>query len=324
MFRPLVSIGLPVYNGEAYLEQALSSWCEQSFSDYELLISDNASTDRTEELCRTFAETDDRIVYHRNDRNVGAAANFNSVFHRARGEYFKWAAHDDYVAPTFLEQCLEAFVSHPAAVIAYAPPVLVDEAGQRLPYRPDRRAYVDRHGKAWHVHSGTEDELASPDPIERFRAIMEIHSIYCFELLGLIRRHALDGSSLIASYYGSDRALLAELSLKGPFVTPSGSELLFRRCHPAQPTHSLTPDEQWLWIRGEMKATSVPPQWHLFADYLRLARDAALPLPMRLQLASTVLQRAVRPEKLRRLIVPGEDNYFGIGRRVHPAASTPH
>lgn len=99
--RPKVSVGLPVYNGEKYLPQAIKSLLAQTFAEFELIICDNASTDRTQEISRTFTKRDQRIRYHRNPNNLGAAANFNLSFRLSSGEYFKWAA-DDLCAPEFL------------------------------------------------------------------------------------------------------------------------------------------------------------------------------------------------------------------------------
>ena len=93
---PKVTIGLPVYNGEQFLAQSIETLLGQTFTDFELVISDNASTDRTEEICRKFAEADARILYSRNDRNVGGMNNANLTVDRARGEYYRLAAHDDY------------------------------------------------------------------------------------------------------------------------------------------------------------------------------------------------------------------------------------
>ena len=88
--RSRVSIGLPVYNGEKYLEQALISILSQTYTDFELIISDNASTDRTQAICREYAAKDPRIRYYCNEENLGAAPNHNRVFELASGEYFKW------------------------------------------------------------------------------------------------------------------------------------------------------------------------------------------------------------------------------------------
>src|SRR2546425_9420098 len=92
---PQVSVGLPVYNGERYLAEALDSLLTQSYEDFELIICDNASTDRTGEIARSYAAKDKRVRYARNDKNLGAGGNFRRGFALASGEYFRWAASDD-------------------------------------------------------------------------------------------------------------------------------------------------------------------------------------------------------------------------------------
>ena len=99
---PRVSIGLPVLNGEKYVAEALDAILAQSFLDFELIISDNASTDATPDICADYARRDARIRLHRHPSNLGAAPNFNFVFQRSRGEYFKWAAHDDQISSDFI------------------------------------------------------------------------------------------------------------------------------------------------------------------------------------------------------------------------------
>ena len=117
MTTPAVSIGLPVYNGEAFLARALDSLLAQTFADFEIVVSDNASTDATAEICAAYAERDPRIRYHRHARNGGAAANYNFTVEMARGAYFKWMAHDDLVAPGFLQTCMDAFARAPESVV---------------------------------------------------------------------------------------------------------------------------------------------------------------------------------------------------------------
>ena len=99
---PRICLGLPVYNGERYLRQAIDSMLAQTFRDFELIISDNASTDRTREICLEYQKRDPRVRYFRNESNIGPAANFNLVFQRAHAEYFKWVAADDVCEPDFL------------------------------------------------------------------------------------------------------------------------------------------------------------------------------------------------------------------------------
>lgn len=100
---PTVSIGMPVYNGETFIKEALDSLLSQTFADFELIISDNGSTDKTETICREYALQDQRIRYIRQPENRGAIANFQCVLDEAAGEYFMWAAYDDLRHHYFLE-----------------------------------------------------------------------------------------------------------------------------------------------------------------------------------------------------------------------------
>ena len=103
-----LSIGLPIYNGEEFLKEAIESLINQTFEDFEIVISDNASTDQTQQICRYYADLDPRIRYYRCKQNLGAAWNYNRVFELSYGEYFKWAAHDDFCGPAFFERCVDA------------------------------------------------------------------------------------------------------------------------------------------------------------------------------------------------------------------------
>ena len=101
---PRVSIGLPVYNGERYLAQALDSILAQDFVDFEIIISDNASSDSTQEICERYERLDRRITYSRLPENLGAAYNYNRLVGMSNGELFKWASHDDRIQPAFLSR----------------------------------------------------------------------------------------------------------------------------------------------------------------------------------------------------------------------------
>ena len=141
---PKVSIGLAVYNGERYLRQAIESILGQTYTDFELIISDNASTDSTQQICLEYAAEDGRISYHRNATNIGGANNENLTFRKAKAPYFRWAAHDDYVAPQLLERCVAILDTHPDVVLAY--PI---HGGSR------RRRSGDKHQEAQQGHDNT-------------------------------------------------------------------------------------------------------------------------------------------------------------------------
>ena len=199
---PLVSIGLPVYNGAAFIGEAIESLLAQSFTDFEIIVTDNASTDQTPEVVADYMRRDARIRYIAHPVNIGAAANFNSAFAESRGRFFKWAAHDDYVTATFLERCVEVLEAQPDTVLVYTNAMDVDSDGHEL--GPLYDSQTDLWGDA-------------EDPVRRFhRFMLENHS--CIAIFGLIRRDVLAGTPLIDRYVGSDRVLLAELALHGKLI----------------------------------------------------------------------------------------------------------
>ena len=140
--RPLVSIGMPVYNGERFIRQAVESILAQDYKDFELIISDNASTDGTGGICQGDADRDARVRYVHNDVNIGACLNHKRVFEMGRGDYFKWAAHDDECLPTFLARCMETFEEAPRSVVlVYPQSLLIDGEGRPM-------------GEYWDVYRG--------------------------------------------------------------------------------------------------------------------------------------------------------------------------
>src|SRR5579884_1902962 len=218
---PTVSIAMPVYNGARHLAQTLDSILAQTYRDFELVISDNASTDETPAIVARYAAADPRIRAVRQETNLGASRNFRIVTELCRGRYIKHAAHDDTLAPTYLERCVAALEADPAAVLAYPLSVHVDENGRRLPIGP---------GQGYRISL----RLSSPKPHERWR---EYHS-NCHEhtgadpVFGLIRAEAMFRTKIVGPYIGSDLLLLAELSLLGSFVEIP-EELFFYRLHAA-------------------------------------------------------------------------------------------
>lgn len=214
--QPRMSVTLPVFNGERYIAQAIRSILDQTYGDLELIISDNASTDATEEICRSFEAQDRRIRYVRQPRNIGASPNFNICFELASGEYFKWAAHDDYVEPEYLAKCIAALDANPDAVLCQSLVRLIDSQ--------DRVIEINRP---------IEPAAASRRASERFAA--RIRNPRCLEIWGVIRRTALLESVLIGSYVGMDRALLLELALRGRFVLID-QPLFTNRDHPERAT----------------------------------------------------------------------------------------
>jgi glycosyltransferase involved in cell wall biosynthesis len=268
---PRVSIGLPVYNGEAYLASTIESILEQSFRDFELIISDNASTDGTEEICRTIAERDPRVAYYRNDENVGAANNFNLTLARAEGEYFKWAAHDDRIAPDFLARCVEALDGDPSAVLAYSGIQVIDSTGAvRADYR-DRLPNV-----------------ISPSAHRRFADLILIDH-RCYEVFGLIRTEVLRQTPAIGSYIASDRVLLAELGLRGRFREVP-EPLFFSRDHSERSLRAMPFHFRAAWFDPANRGRRVLPHWRFFREYFGCLRRVNLPVAERLRCYLVVLR----------------------------------
>lgn len=223
---PRATIGMPVYNGERFVKEAIDSILAQTFEDFELIISDNASTDRTEEICRTYAAQDKRIQYHRQKQNRGASWNFNHVVGLARGEYFKWASYDDVCAPTFLARCVEVLEDDRTVVVCHS-----------------KTVFTKANGEKWWTGRSLA-KLDSLEPHIRFQAI--ISDFWCLEVFGLMRKDVLKTTSLIAPYYGSDRLLLLQLSLRGR-LKEIPEVLFFRRCHGEQSSR-LSQQERKTWI----------------------------------------------------------------------------
>jgi len=114
-----VSIGMPVWNGEDFIKLALDSLLAQDFKDFEIIISDNASTDNTEEICEKYIKKDERIKYIRQCENIGLDRNFNFVLDKAKGEYFMWAAHDDLWEPTYISEMVKVLDNNKSVVLAF-------------------------------------------------------------------------------------------------------------------------------------------------------------------------------------------------------------
>lgn len=212
MRPPRVSIGMPVYNGANFIRRSVKSLLSQDCEDFELIISDNASTDETESICRELAVGDARIRYFRNEANVGAARNYNRVFQAAEGKYFKWAAHDDECHRAMLGRCVEFLDASPDSVtMVYPLAELIDEEGKTLVAGLDR--------------------IESKDPMPHRRLARLLWSLnYCDPVFGLIKTEVLRKTQLIGPFFGADYVLLGELAMLGEIRELD--EILFRlRAH---------------------------------------------------------------------------------------------
>ncbi len=259
-----IAIGLPVYNGERYLALALESLLAQTFGDFELLISDNGSTDATPEIARSFAARDSRIKYHREDTNRGAAWNFNYVFQQTTGVYFKWAACDDVYAPDFLRQCKEALDRDKAAVLAFSETEFIDESGRIAAHKPQTTSF------------------SSSRVSERFRAAA-VADHACFDIFGLIRRNVLARTPGLGAFASSDRVLLTELVLHGHFVELP-DRLFLRRDHDATSTRQYRDVYcRSAWFDPTRAGQVTFPSWRVLAEYRAAIRRAPMKFADRLR-----------------------------------------
>jgi glycosyltransferase involved in cell wall biosynthesis len=210
---PLLSIALPVYNGERYLAESLDALLAQTFTDFALIISDNASTDGTAEICQRYAAADPRIRYVRQPVNIGAAPNHNVTLDLARAPYFKWASDDDLYEPTLIARCLEVLQAEPDVVLAHAFEAFIDENGVLID-KVDYRLVTD-----------------DPDPAVRFRSLL--CTFGGDDFYGVMRTDLLRQVAQLNSYHNADRTFMAEIVLQGRFVQVP--ELLYyRRDHPGR------------------------------------------------------------------------------------------
>jgi glycosyltransferase involved in cell wall biosynthesis len=260
---PLVSIGMPLFNAERYLSRTLDSILDQTFRNFELIISDNGSSDRTETICREYARRDSRILYWRNEENRGAAWNFNRVLKLARGSYFKWAAYDDLLAPQFLERCLAALEQNPSAVLSFC-----------------RFRDIDDNGNP--IGDKSPEACKFAHPYTRMQVLIR-RSYTCEEVFGLIRTHILRKTPGIGAYTGSDQNLLMELALHGSFCETA--DVLFSHRWHAQSSCILMPDgrKRWLWFDPAAASRRRFPLWKQFREYGISIRRSPLSLRERLK-----------------------------------------
>jgi glycosyltransferase involved in cell wall biosynthesis len=257
---PRVSIGLAVRNGELYLRQAIDSILAQTFTDFELIICDNASTDNTEAICRAYAEQDERVRYWRNLRNIGGTNNENLTITKARGEYFRLAAYDDMLVPDLLEKCVAVLDSRPDIVLCYSYVTEIDGGDNFIQITKRNKGTATTAHRRMH-------ELMYRD-----------HT--CEMTYGLIRTDVLRKTRLYQNYTDADRTLLCELALYGRFYEIQ-EPLFYKRYHPANQYLDWRARMSWFHPGTEGKITF--PNWMQFADMFATVRRVPLPASEKLR-----------------------------------------
>jgi len=254
---------MPIYNSARHLRSALDSLLNQTLTDFELIISDNASTDDTRAICEEYAQRDARIRYIRQARNIGAPRNWNVLVHEARGEFFKWASGNDYCAPTMLERCVEAIRNEPTVVLCYGRTQLIDESANPIGLYGGDIAVPD---------------VRASDRFERIRRELSMNNAQ----QGVIRSAALRRTGLDRPYPNGDMALMAELALYGRFLLLP-EVLLYRRQSPGTITAMRSPADLLRIFNPEartpMKLVATRFHWDHFVGVAR----APIPLRERLR-----------------------------------------
>lgn len=272
--QPSVSVGIPVYNGERYLEVAIRSVLAQTWDDLELVISDNCSTDRTPEICRTYAAQDSRVRYLRNERNIGAAGNFRRAFHESRAPVYRWLCSDDYIGPSSIEKCLRLLQVRPDAAVVCSRAEFVDEYGATL--RPYDAVQAINHD----------------DASERFRAAFECDP-WCNSAYGLIRRSTLLRTALHQPFPASDKALIIELAIHGK-ILEIDEPLFFRRIHPGAYSYAVSSERDRSFYTPAASGRAVPMlrAWPNTRAYLGAIARSPARIPEKLRMLSYVLRQA--------------------------------
>lgn len=252
--RPTVGLGMPVYNGERFIGDAIRSILDQSFGDFELTICDNASTDATEQICRKFAAEDSRVRYFRNPANIGAHPNFNLAFSRARGKYFKWVAHDDTLHPDYLQECVAGLEALQGAVQCQSDLEFIDESSQTIGVVP------------WALHGAGSD-----DPVRRF-GTMVLRSHNCYDIMGLFR-HSVLAQVPLQSFHGADRTLLVKMASLGPFAHVHRPLLRVRDFSGRYTRAQTRPSDRAKWHDTRSTSRVTLPHWQLYGTYWDVVRE---------------------------------------------------
>lgn len=285
---PKVSLGIPVYNGERFLRQTLDICLGQTYPNLEIVVSDNASTDSTESIVREYQAKDDRIRYERQEKNRGAAWNFNRVFGMATGKYFKWAASDDLFTLDYVEKAVAVLESDPEVVWVHSKACGVLENATLENLGPIEVDVVSLKEVAGPSRSDTS-------PSARFRAVL-FGPIFCTDCSGIFRREQLAKTGLERPFYGSEKVMLAECALLGRYEEID-EVLFFRRSHPTASNMLKTIKEQQIFTDPDSRANAFHVRWGLFRGYMGAICSHPLRLTERIRCLSTLLAYLIQIQK---------------------------
>jgi glycosyltransferase involved in cell wall biosynthesis len=274
---PKISVGMPVYNGEPYLEKSIQATLAQTYEDFELIISDNASTDKTPEICQDYAGRDKRITYIRNKRNIGAANNYNQLFREAKGIYFRWFNADDLCSEALHEKCLAILDSRPDTVLSYGKTDIIDSEGKLIQHYDDRL------------------DLQQESVVDRFKTFSQVVGL-TNAIYGLMRRSALEQTILMgdAKFPAADTNLMGELVLQGKIVEIPET-LFFRRMHEDASSwdRSNLNKQQTFWKGTGANSKFVMPTFKKDFAYFKAINKAPITSSEKWQLRTFIMRKMI-------------------------------
>ena len=247
---------MPVYNGAAFLPDAIESILDQTFSDLELVISDNASTDDTEAICRDYARRDKRVRYFRNPKNLGASDNYVAAYRYSRGEYFKWSSSNDWCAREFLSSCVAILDQRPDVVLVY----------------PRTRLFTTTIDEFEEYEDGLD--LQQDNACSRFNEFLNRHGLNNV-MNGLIRSATLSRTPVMLPFLSSDGCLIGELALHGKFFKVP-EPMFYRRMSAEASTKARGDKGIHRHYDPDMKNPMLMQEWQLIKYYARAVLHAPI------------------------------------------------
>lgn len=301
MTQALVTIGVPAYNEERYIREALESLLKQTYPNLEIIVGDNGSTDGTAAIVSEFAAKDPRVVLVKHLRNIGQNANFNYLPLVASGTNFMWASAHDLLDPDFIQQCVAALEARPNAVLAYA-----------------RTVYMSQDGTIAGEKKRNPFDVSSMPPSKRFREVM--WRVDCNIVYGMWRTSAIRHSNLFQLVPAPDRVFLAEMAIKGTFVKADATKY-YRANRGSVPQTELQKRHRlmsYIWPHASFTDEQLSGN-HFYAPtfraFSRTVLEAQFPLFTRIRcLASVRLCGLIKSH-----MFPGADTLSTIVKAILPA-----
>ncbi len=271
--KPRVSVGMPVYNREKYVGAAIEAHLNQTYADFELIITDNASTDRSDAICRAYAAKDPRIKYFRNPQNLGASGNYRRCFELSTGEYFRWTPSDDLVSPNLLERAVGILDKDPSVMVAFGRTKLIDAAGNLIGDFDEKLELMDdRPSERW-------------KRVQRNIRLGNLH-------YGLTRSDQFRKTGLLRNYSGGDFPLIAEMSLYGKFFEIPDA-FFYRRMHEGASSAMKDNKDVMALYDPKKRDKFFAREWVHLGAHVRSVTRAPIPVGEKLRLYAFIGRLAV-------------------------------